>query len=321
MEKIVVPILLVGFNRPHCIRKVMQQLAIVQPENLYVSIDAPRKGKECETELVEKVKEIVKDVTWECNVRYRFFDKNVGAEVNVSSGIAWVLKEHECVIVNEDDIYAGYAFYKFIQDMLYHYKDDKRIGLVSGLNLTPDKDTVPDDYYISRSGHIWGWGTWRRVWNSYSLNEEIKEENLALQKLSHLYGSADIAINARKTLLRQSKKGVGKVTWDYMFWYHRIQMAYYAIVPNKSLITNIGVEGLHASGFSKYHFTKRCDDFKISKFHDFKWDKDYDIRNFKNDTKKSLIMRIIYRIIDKVKVLYLRNFKFTDEYLTNFYNS
>lgn len=321
MENINVPILLVGFNRPHCIRKVMQQLSVVKPKNLYVTIDAPREGKSGEDGLVEEVKTIVKNVSWECNVRYRFLEKNVGAEVNVSSGVSWVLEEHECVIVNEDDIYAGYAFYKFVQDMLTYYKDDERIGLVSGINLTPAKNGSPDDYYISRSGHIWGWGTWRRVWSNYSLTEEIKEEKLSLPELTNYYGSPLMAENARKTLLQQSKNGVGNVTWDYMFWYHRIQMNYFAIVPNKSLVTNIGVEGLHASGFTLYHFTKRSDDFTINSFHEFIWDKDYDINNFKNGYKRYRFLRLLKRVADALRVRYIRKFKITDEFLTNFYNS
>lgn len=317
MDKITAPILLVAFNRPHCIRKVMQQMEKIKPTKLYFSIDAARDGRQGEVVLVEKVKTIVKNITWECDCHYRFHEKNVGAEVNVSTAVKWVLEENEFVIVNEDDIYADCSFYKFAQDMLLHYKDDERIGLVSGLNLSPVSKNQKDVYYISRSGHIWGWGTWKRVWDKYSLNEEIKESNLSISKLEEYYHSKEMALNTRRILLNQAEKGVGKVTWDYMFWYHRIQQNYYAIVPNKNLVTNIGVEGLHASGLALTHFTERSSDFSIESYKEFEWSVEYDHYNFKNGSNRTLLKKVFNRI----KLMYLKTFKYNNRYLDTFYKS
>ena len=316
MKTISVPILLVGFNRPHCIRKVMQQLEVIKPESVYFSIDAPRQGKN-EADLVNHVINIVKKVNWDCKCHYRFNDKNVGSEVNVSTAISWVLEEHDCVIVNEDDIYADYSFYKFMQDMLIHYKDDERIGLVTGLNLHPVSDRVKDDYYISRNGHIWGWGTWKRVWKNYSLYEEIREEHLSIPLLEQYYGDRVKAENTRQILLEQAKKGVGKVTWDYMFWYHRILYKYYAIVPNKNLVTNIGVEGLHASGVALTHFTKREINFCIDTlkcFEQARLDEKLYVKPFRKRT-------IFTKIYERIKLYLFKTFKCNNKFLTEFYNS
>lgn len=316
MKTISVPILLVGFNRPHCIRKVMQQLEVIKPATVYFSIDAPRMGG-VETDLVNKVIDIVKNVNWDCKCHYRFHEKNVGAEVNVSTAISWVLEEHDCVIVNEDDIYADYSFYKFMQDMLIHYKDDERIGLVTGLNLNPVADRIKDDYYISRNGHIWGWGTWKRVWKKYSLYEEIKEENLSISLLEKYYGDRTKAENTRQILMKQAKKGIGKVTWDYMFWYHRILHNYYAIVPNKNLVTNIGVEGLHASGLALTHFTKRKSNYYVNELLDF----DYGRRNEQFYLKPARKRTFLVKIYEHIKLLLLKTFKYNDKFLSEFYNS
>jgi len=294
----------------------MQQLEVIKPKLLYFSIDAPRYGKN-EADLVKQVISIVKKVNWDCKCHYRFHDKNVGAEVNVSTAISWVLEDNECVIVNEDDIYADYSFYKFMQDMLLHYKDDNRIGLITGLNLEPVRKSVKDDYYISRYGHIWGWGTWKRVWKNYSLYEEIKEENLTIHKLQEYYGSKVEAENARSILLEQSKMGVGNVTWDYMFWYYRIQSNYYAVVPNKNLVTNIGVEGLHASGLQLTHFTKRNSDFCISEYKNFETAR-RDEHIYMKPVRKRTIPVKIY---ERVKLFLLKTFKHNNKFLSTFYNS
>lgn len=316
MKNIIVPILLIGFNRPHCIRKVMRQLEIIKPKSVYFSIDAPRKGKN-EEELVKQVVDLVKNVNWDCTCHYRFHEQNVGAEVNVSTAISWVLEDNECVIVNEDDIYADYSFYKFIQDMLIHYKDDNRIGLVTGLNLEPVSDNVKDDYYISRNGHIWGWGTWKRVWKNYCLHDEIKEENLDIKLLEQYYGSQAKAETTRAILLEQSKKGIGKVTWDYMFWYHRILYNYFAVVPNKNLVTNIGVEGLHASGLALTHFTKRKKDYYVNELLDFEQAR----KNEKLYLKPFRKRTVFIKIYDRVKLFLLKTFKYNNKFLTEFYNS
>lgn len=317
MDKIVVPILLVGFNRPHCIRKVMQQLESVKPENLYISIDAPRDGKEGEAQLVEEVKQIVKNINWDCNVRYRFFERNVGAEENVSSGVTWVLQDHEYVIVNEDDIYAGYAFYKFEQDMLFRYKDDDRIGIVSGLNLTERK--INDrDYYFIYGGHIWGWGTWRRVWKDYTLNETIEDKYLSDEYLSQLSVNQKQIERTRAILKHKQSLGQGKVTWDYIFWYHRIKHKYLGIVPAKNLVSNIGVEGLHARSYQTVNFTKRDDNFKVSSWRDdVVFDKDYALYTYKNSRNTSLINKLKVKLIR----LYKSRFVITDSYLKDFYKS
>ena len=314
--KITVPILLVGFNRPHCVRKVMQQLEIIKPQSIYFSIDAPRVGKN-EEELVKQVIDIVKNVSWNCKCHYRFHERNVGAEVNVSTAISWVLEEHDYVIVNEDDIYADYSFYKFIQDMLIHYKDDERIGLVTGLNLNPVADKIMDDYYISRDGHIWGWGTWKRVWKNYSLYDEIKEENLSIPLLESYYGEREKAENTREILLKQAERGVGKVTWDYMFWYHRILHNYYAIVPNKNLVTNIGVEGLHASGLALTHFTKRKSDYCVTDFWDFEQARSNEKLYLKPYRKRTIFIKAY----DRIKLFVLKTFKYNNKFLTEFYKS
>lgn len=317
MEKIVVPILLVGFNRPHCIRKIMQQLEVVKPENLYISIDAPREGKEGEAELVEQVKKIVQNITWDCNVRYRFFDQNVGAEKNVSSGVSWVLQDHEYVIVNEDDIYAGYAFYKFEQDMLFKYKDDDRIGIVSGLNLT-EKSNNDRDYYFIYGGHIWGWGTWRRVWRRYSLDDIIEDKYLSDDYLSQLTVNHNQLVQIRKIFKQKQSLGQGNVTWDYMFWYHRIKYKYLGIVPAKNLVSNIGIEGLHARSYQTVNFTKRDDNFKVSSWRDdVVFDKDYALYTYKNSRNTSLINKLK----DKLIRLYQSRFVITDSYLKDFYKS
>lgn len=121
-ETIIIPILLVGFNRPNIISQSLEHIRKVKPTKLYVAIDGPRNNKPGEEELVNQVKSIVSNIDWNCEVYYRFSDKNIGAEVNVSSAVSWVLEHEEYVIVLEDDIILEYSGFLFMQEMLIRYK-------------------------------------------------------------------------------------------------------------------------------------------------------------------------------------------------------
>ena len=292
----------------------MQQLSIVKPLSLYVSIDGPRETKPEEVELVNKVKEIVQNVGWDCNTHFRFLDTNIGAEKNVSSAVKWVLDENEYVVVNEDDIFADYSFYKFAQDMLIKFKDDERIGLVSGLNLKNFK-SVDRDYYFSRFSHIWGWGTWKRVWDSFDLNGTIEDDVISISNLSQLTVSSSQCKEVHNIMKSKQALGPGNVTWDYMFFYYRLKNKFLGVVPAQSLVTNIGVEGLHANGLALTHFTDYDRTFFTNQQREVVWDKDYDSYGL----RYSLFQRLSEKILNKIRLIYKRRIKINQKFIDDFF--
>jgi len=281
--KINVPVLLIGFNRPEVIRQSFEFVRQAQPAKLYVAIDGPRDNKEGEADLVEEVKSIVQKVDWECETHYRFHIMNKGAEITVSSAIAWVLEQEEFVIVLEDDIIAPMAFLRFAQEMLIRYKEVPEIVVVSGCNFTPLPTPNGVDYFFAKYGHSWGWATWRRAWKDFDLNREIKKEHLKLSFLKSIANSTKEAKYYRKLFKRMRKRGIGKNTWDYMAVYTFRIMNKLSIVPRVNLTSNIGIYGLHASGETEHHFRPYDANFVV-KNHPEKvecW-KEYDMHHFAN---------------------------------------
>ncbi len=155
----VAPVLLIAFNRPDTTEQVFQKIREVKPLKLYVAIDGPRENKEGEAELIEKVKKIVREVDWECDVKHLFREKNVGCKMGVYGAISWALENEDRIIVIEDDIIAVPSFFYFADELLERYKDDNRIAMISANNYTPLNDT--SDYLFTKYGHIWGWATWK----------------------------------------------------------------------------------------------------------------------------------------------------------------
>jgi hypothetical protein len=281
--EITIPILIIGFNRPHIINKTFDCIRNAKPQKLYIAIDGPRQWKEEESDLVNKVKEIVSQVNWTCDVKYKFSDENKGAEITVSSAISWVLSEEKYVIVIEDDIIAPFAFLRFAQEMLIKYQHESQITIVSGCNFTPIGTPNKEDYFFAKYGHSWGWATWKRAWEGFDLNLEIKEEHLQLEFLKSITNSNKEAKYYQRVFTQMKNNGVGNNTWDYISLYRNRINNKLSIIPRVNLTSNIGVYGLHADGKTKHHF-RPFDEAFVVKQHPQQilcWNK-YDIYHFKH---------------------------------------
>ncbi|SHJ97398.1 hypothetical protein SAMN05444280_14422 [Tangfeifania diversioriginum] len=280
--KINTPILIIGFNRPDIIKQTFEYIRKAKPKKLYIAIDGPRPEKEGEEKLVEQVKQVVENVDWSCEKHYKYNESNKGAEVTVSSAISWVFETEEYVIILEDDIVAPMAFLKFAQEMLELYKNEDKIWAVSGINFTPLPTTDGTDYFFAKYGHTGGgWATWKRVWDKFDLYTEVQDNHLKTNFLKTITNSGKELKYYRKKFKRIKKNGVGKSTWDNIASYmHRTNNLLY-IIPRVNLVSNIGVNGLHARGRTQYHFVEYDKNFTIKNHpKDVTCNIDYDKNHF-----------------------------------------
>lgn len=306
MDKITTPILIIGFNRPDVIKQTFEYIRKAKPEKLYVAIDGPRPEKEGEEKLVKKVKEVVENVDWECETHYKFNETNKGAEVTVSSAISWVFETEEYAIILEDDIVAPMSFIKFAQEMLVKYKYNDKIGIISGNNFTPIP--VDSDYFFAKYAHSWGWATWKRVWESFDLDIEIKDEHLSKGFLKKISNSKEERKFYRKRYQRMKKMGAGNNTWDMVANYISRVNNRMNIVPRVNLTTNIGIFGLHAKGESIFHNVPFDEFFEVH-IHpmEVKLNIEYDKHHFKEHILKHQ-KNIFQRIVNKMsRVIFSRN--------------
>lgn len=295
-----VPVLLICFNRPDTTHVVFDKIRAARPERLYVAVDGPKTHKEGEEVLVEQVKEIVNKVDWQCKTHYKYNEQNLGAEVTVSSAIHWVFESEEYAIIFEDDIVAPLAFFRFAEEMLIRYKDDKRIATVTGSNFTPIP--VPDnaDYFFAKYGHSWGWATWRRAWKEFDLYVKIPDEQLSKSFLKTICNSPAEVKYYQSRFRAIRDKGTGNSTWDVIgLYYHRVNNKL-SVIPRVNLTSNIGVYGLHAKGETEHHFRPVDESFEV-KTHPARVAcfTAYDIHHFKTYINKK--SPLLFRAIKKIK--------------------
>ena len=162
------PVLFIIYNRPETTRQTFEAIKNVQPQRLYIAADGPKTNKDIP--LCAETKEILQSINWLCDIKTLFRENNLGCKKAVSSAISWFFDQEEMGIILEDDCLPAVDFFIFCDEMLQKYKDKDEISIISGCNFQHGKKRGDFSYYFSHLTHIWGWASWRRVWNDYSLN-------------------------------------------------------------------------------------------------------------------------------------------------------
>ena len=237
--KLVTPVVLFAFNRPELTAKVFEVIRRAKPEKLFVVIDGPRANKTSDIKLSKEVLEIVSDVDWDCDVIYEVSETNLGIRKRFVSGLGSVFSKVEEAIIVEDDCLPNLSFFRFQQEMLTKYRADQSIGLVCGFNPLGSCPEVPSPYFFSVYSSVWGWGTWKRVWDTYDSNAEqwLTEAGREAVNSSIETKSAQRFWGHNFDLV---SKNHDYSTWDYQMVFNQLVNRRLNIYPRTSLVSNIG---------------------------------------------------------------------------------
>ncbi len=218
----------------------MDRLRAIRPKKLYIAADGPRPGHPTDSERCAEVHGIVSDVDWPCEVFKLFRDGNIGCRLSVGSGISWFFEHEEEGIILEDDIVADPSFFPYCAELLERYRDDARVGIVSGCNFTSGKATSDDSYFFVRNLHMWGWATWRRVWQLVDLDMSDWNDHRSVDFMREHYATPWAA---RQEWQRHFDNTVNRHvdTWDYQVCYSLWRRGLLAIDPVVNLIDNDGM--------------------------------------------------------------------------------
>lgn len=233
------PVAFIIFNRPDLTRRVFDSISRAKPPYLLLIGDGPRLDRDGEVEKVMAAREIVGHIDWPCRVLTNFSEINLGCKTRVSTGIEWVFSLVEEAIFLEDDCLPDPSFFRFCEEMLDRYRNNPRIGMVSGDNFLGNKLTINESYYFSKYFHIWGWATWRDRWcGAYDASildwPRIQEEGLLTQIEDH-----GVSEQYWGELFTRVYKGEIN-TWDYQWTLANWKTRRVSIMPKSNLISNIG---------------------------------------------------------------------------------
>lgn len=239
MFKLETPVAFIIFNRPDTTERVFAEIAKAKPTKLLVVADGARENRVGELEKVAATRAIIDRVDWDCEVLTNYSDSNLGCKRRVSSGIDWVFEQVEECIILEDDCLPDPTFFRFCQELLEHYRNDQRIGMISGDNFQFGNRRNDDSYYFSKYVHIWGWATWRDRWQS-SYDVELKKWPAIRDGgwLEDMLGNKKEAANWKGIFERTYKGEID--TWDFQWVFANWLEGRINVMPNVNLISNIG---------------------------------------------------------------------------------
>jgi hypothetical protein len=249
-----IPVALIFFNRPDTFAKVFESVAAARPSKLFLIQDGARKNKCGEEKKVLECRNLI-NVDWECEVYEDFATENLGCGRRVFTGISKAFEVVDRLVIIEDDIVIGEDMLPFCFEMLERYKNDERIGLISGMNHIGIYDRIDKSYFFSyRGGAIWGWATWKRVWDSVDWNLQCARNQYLMDTLSSMtLPQIDGKQMAQRAIEKYEsmQKGERQTSWTTQFVVTAcvLQSRLY-IVPSKNLTSNIGIMGEHSNSSS-----------------------------------------------------------------------
>jgi hypothetical protein len=228
------PILFLVFNRPDTTQLVFDEIRKVKPKQLFIASDGPRQGNKQDKINCNKVKEIISNIDWSCEVKTLFREENLGCKKAVSSAITWFFQNVEEGIILEDDCLPSQSFFYFCQELLEKYRYDTRIMVISGFNKKNIWNPTKYDYFFSNLGGIWGWASWKRAWVHYDPEMKLLDKCIKDRYLNYLFGNRSGIIRANNFINAPTS------SWAFPWGFARNINNGLACVPAKSLIKNIG---------------------------------------------------------------------------------
>jgi hypothetical protein len=218
----------------------------VQPKNIYVAADGPRKGHSGDALNCPAVRQVIADnIDWPCAITTLFRTENLGCGKAVSSAISWFFEHVEHGIILEDDCFPDPTFFDFCSVLLEKYQNDTLVKHISGNNFQLGRHRGAGSYYFSHYPHIWGWATWRRAWAGY----QFILPDMQVLSVQNLQLVAQLPMRML-TEVQQGKLD----TWDTQWLYHVVSTGCLCATPQVNLVKNAGFDSGTHTFEAPYYF-------------------------------------------------------------------
>lgn len=231
------PVLFIVFNRLNTTLQVFEKIKKAQPLRLYVAADGPRNTQDEED--CEKVRTIFSSIDWKCDVKTLFYGENMGCRNAVHEAITWFFENEPEGIILEDDCIPADSFFGFCSTLLEKYRDDERIGHITGGNYQDGINRGDGSYYFSSLTNVWGWAGWRRVWKDYDVNMKTYPKFKEFNYIEKMAAHSCFRNYWNRYFQNHYEKADG---WDFQYAYLNLINNRLSIIPNTNLITNIGFD-------------------------------------------------------------------------------
>ena len=242
MRTMDVPVLLIVFNRLDAAKRTFEAIRAARPARLYVAADGPRKDRAGEADRCAAVREwIMSQIDWDCAVKTRFLDENIGCGLGPSTAISWMFESEESGIIIEDDCVPHPDFFPYAGEMLEKYAGNRDVMAVNSSNFQPVPRGDGSYYFSMQNGPFCAWATWKRAWEAFDFTMAKYPRAMITSALGRFYRVTRREkkwwMDIYDGLLADRYHGS---SWDYQFIFAIWANHGKSVVPNANLSTNIG---------------------------------------------------------------------------------
>lgn len=229
-------VLILFFNRPDKLQKVFEAVRMARPSRLFLYQDGPR--GEQDLEKIYACRKIVENIDWPCQVARNYQEKNAGCDPSGYNAHRWAFSQTDSCLVLEDDVVPTKSYFRFCSELLNKYKDDERIGMITGFNYDETTTDVTADYFFTRAFISMGWASWSRVVNNwqgdYSFWKDPESRKSLLEKIKKYN------LKNEYPKIFQDHCNSGKAYFETIFQAHMLLHDQLSIVSRVNMINNIG---------------------------------------------------------------------------------
>ena len=196
------PVFMTFFVRHETFIRVFDAVRQARPAILFLASDGPRLNVPADNEMIERCREIAKNIDWDCKVYRLYAETNLGLLNNTFNGLKYAFTKVDRLIFLEDDILPSLSFFTYCSDLLERYKDDLRVHMICGMNHLENYCIPNSDYFFSQYGSIWGFAIWKRTFDQFD------------QKLSFVADSYSMKL-LKENIISQPKKIIQITNEEY----------------------------------------------------------------------------------------------------------
>jgi hypothetical protein len=243
-------VLMIIFNRPDNVRKVLECVRAVRPKRLYVAADGPRTSRPDDQPKAEQSRAVIEEVDWPCEVKTWFREENLGCGRGPSTAVSWMLEHEPYGIILEDDCLPVPSFFHYAEAVLQRYEYDDRVSHVNGNNYKATNFTPSQySYHFVAYPQAWGWATWRRAWQRFDIDLDI------WPGVDHYEFFQRMGWTRKEYQMQRVKWNKVKVNnrdiWDFQWQFYNFLEGNLVAAPKENLVTNIGFDkdATHTGGY------------------------------------------------------------------------
>ena len=241
------PILLITFNRPDHVRRVLTEILKQNPVSLYICQDGARENNTIDRIKCQEVRDVINELTSPYatgNKEFRLYtllqENNLGCGPGPAAGISWFFEHVEMGIILEDDCLPHPDFFRYCEELLERYKDDERISFIGGCNYGFAISTNASYSFMGGHHQTWGWAAWKRTWEQFDYYLTKWDRKMFNRVIKYYYKDSKQKSYWDRIFSMVKHDRMGESCWDYQFYFSCWKNRQLAICPPVNLVSNVG---------------------------------------------------------------------------------